>query len=586
MFLLQRHNRVSKPHSQARIDWSNPHTRGLIGAFYLGYQNRTNLVTGKPVTLEGNASFLPDGVFLPDTTIGDRITTGITSIITDKLTVIARIKPKFPTTTTDYHRIVDATDASGAITQGYRMQYNSDNDDYQFLIYNSVNTNVSLALNNSFENEIITVSGRYDGSELAIFLNGNDKQSIAASGNIQNIKPLVIGNTSVDHALPGWFGDIYDILVFNVDKTDSEIKELSENIHQIVIPENNYIFIPSTAEYLLTMQGISHAHALDNMDLTQANTLAVDESDHNNNIDNVDLIQSLNLQVDDSDVSHLIDNIDLDQTNTLVVDEANHGHSLENPDLSQANVLAVGGMDHGNLLDDVTLNVSVTLALQELLHNHSAGGVALTQQNILELQKLIHNQLMDAPGLVQSNILATDSLDHVFSLDHVTLSSAGFLNVTKLTHLFQMDNVDLGQANILTLQDMNHAHGLDGITLLAGVSLIVQKVDQPHSLDNVTLTQAQLLEVQKAVYSVLFDNPTLNQGSTLAVDGMDHNHLVDGLALTQAATLIVSDALHAHLLDNINFSSGIITTNNERVFVVKRKNRTFIVAKNRPDYFN
>jgi len=305
-----------------------------------------------------------------------------------------------------------------------------------------------------------------------------------------------------------------------------------------------------------------HGHLLDTPSLTQANTLAVDESGHNNAIDNIELTQANTLSVDESGHGHSIDSPTLTQANTLAVDESVHSNVIDNVNLIQANILTLADMVHNHQIDNITLNQSANLIVQELLHSHSVDNTALTQANILDLQKLIHNHLIDNIDLTQANILSPGSMSHSQALDNVTLSTAGVLAVQEMSHIFSMGNIELVQANILTVNQLDHTQTLDNIILSSGVSLIVQKLNQAQTIDNVSLTQSYFLTIQDAVHSVMFDSP----------------------ALTQASTLIVSDSLHAHFLDNIDFSTGITKTPDERVFIVQRKNRTFIIARNERDF--
>lgn len=78
----------------------------------------------------------------------------------------------------------------------------------------------------------------------------------------------------------------------------------------------------------LTVQDASHAHAADNLALTQIHQLAVADSNHAHAADNVALTQGHVLVVADSSHAHAVDNVALDETPATVLTVQDGLHAL------------------------------------------------------------------------------------------------------------------------------------------------------------------------------------------------------------------------------------------------------------------
>jgi len=89
----------------------------------------------------------------------------------------------------------------------------------------------------------------------------------------------------------------------------------------------------------LTVADLAHSHSLDNVAVTQANTLAPADLAH----------------------AHALDSPTLEIAGTLVVADLAHGHALDNVALTQANTLAVNDLAHGHSLDNISLAGVYTL---------------------------------------------------------------------------------------------------------------------------------------------------------------------------------------------------------------------------------
>lgn len=158
---------------------------------------------------------------------------------------------------------------------------------------------------------------------------------------------------------------------------------------------------PAAGATPLVIQDAAHAHAADNLALTQHNVLAIQDAAH----------------------GHTADNQVLTQHNILAIQDASHGHSADNLVLTQHNVLAVQDALHAHAADNVVLTAhdpsGATLVIQDALHAHAADNVVLAQHNILVIADATHGHAADNLALVQHNVLAIQDARHVHMADHI-----------------------------------------------------------------------------------------------------------------------------------------------------------------------
>lgn len=188
----------------------------------------------------------------------------------------------------------------------------------------------------------------------------------------------------------------------------------------------------------LVIDDASHAHAADNLALTQHNVLVIQDASHGHTADNVALTQHNVLAIQDATHGHTADNVVLGVG--LVIQDAAHGHVADSPTLTQHNVLAIA----------------------DALHAHAADNVALTQHNVLVIQDALHGHAADNVALTQHNVLAVQDALHAHAADNVVLTahdpSGTVLVIQDGAHAHSADNVTLAQHNILVIQDALHAH--------------------------------------------------------------------------------------------------------------------------------
>lgn len=128
----------------------------------------------------------------------------------------------------------------------------------------------------------------------------------------------------------------------------------------------------------LVLDDASHAHSVDNVSLTQANTLVVADALHAHTVDNLELTQANVVAIADALQAHLSDNVDLTQANTLSVDDAEHSHLADALELSNVVVLVVDDTVHAHLVDSVELEEDAILVVNDALHSHLVDNVSLS----------------------------------------------------------------------------------------------------------------------------------------------------------------------------------------------------------------
>jgi hypothetical protein len=112
--------------------------------------------------------------------------------------------------------------------------------------------------------------------------------------------------------------------------------------------------IPNTT--LVVADG-THAHAADNLALTQLHNLTVADGAHAHAADGVALVQQHTIAVADGAHAHAADNITLILDSTLVVQDATHAVTSDSVTLVTDTVLVVQDAAHALSSDDITLVV-------------------------------------------------------------------------------------------------------------------------------------------------------------------------------------------------------------------------------------
>jgi hypothetical protein len=237
----------------------------------------------------------------------------------------------------------------------------------------------------------------------------------------------------------------------------------------------------------------AHAHAADNLALTQVHVLAVQDAAQAQTADNLALTQAHNLTIADAVHVHAADNLVLVQVPTLIVADAVHAHTADNlvlQEQSGATNLVIADATHAHAADNLTLTQAHNLTVAEALHAHAADALTLTQA-------------------------------HTLSVADATQAQAA-------------DNLALTQVHTLVIADATHAQTAEECQVNSATQLVIADTAHAHSADALVLTQVH----------------------SLAIADAGHNQLADNLALTQIHQLAIADALHAHAADNLDLGSS------------------------------
>lgn len=140
----------------------------------------------------------------------------------------------------------------------------------------------------------------------------------------------------------------------------------------------------------LTLAEAGHAHAADNVTLTQVHALTVQDATHGHATDGVTLTQVHALTVQEAGHAHAADALTLAQVHALTVAEALHAHAADQVTVALGSVLAIADALHGHAADGVTLSQLHVLALQGAVHGHTADGLALAQVHGLSVADALH----------------------------------------------------------------------------------------------------------------------------------------------------------------------------------------------------
>jgi hypothetical protein len=270
----------------------------------------------------------------------------------------------------------------------------------------------------------------------------------------------------------------------------------------------------------------AHAHAADNLTLTQVHVLTVADATHSHAADNLALTQVHSLTIVDASQAHAADNLVLVQVPTLIVADAVHGHTADNVVLEEQS----GATD---------------LVIADATHAHAADNVALTQAHNLAVADAAHSHVADATVLTQAHNLAIADATHAHAADNLALTQLHQLVIQDATQAQTADECQVNSATQLVIQDAGHSHAADALVLTQVHNLTVADALHGHTADGLNLTQLHELVIADAVQAQAVDN--LNLGSSneidLFIDAARHQHTAGNLKLY--TNLTPPPAVHA-----------------------------------------
>lgn len=249
---------------------------------------------------------------------------------------------------------------------------------------------------------------------------------------------------------------------------------------------------------------------LDNVALTQANTLAVNDALSSSTLDNVALTQANTLAgVGDMLSGSTVDNTVLTTDTPLIVADLLSSSTVENTDLTQANTLAVADSLSSSTVENIVLETEVVLTVADSLSSSTVDNVALTQANTIAVADLLSSTTIDEPTLTTDTPLVVQDATSSTTLEAPTLTQANVLAVADALSSSTVDNIALVQANTIAVADLLSDTTVDNTELGTELSLIIADMLSSTTVDNVALTQANVLTIQDMISSSSLANVKL-----------------------------------------------------------------------------
>lgn len=310
----------------------------------------------------------------------------------------------------------------------YLQSASSTNADYNWGIYESFSSNrwflqASDGTNSASIDSGVTVVGGQMYAIAVSFGNGLGRICVDGTaygeGSITGLSGSQIGNNRGLACGGQWgsdstnFGRVGLAALWNgYVASRAELESLANNPWQIFRKRTRRIWIAPAAggATSLIIADAAHAHAADNITLTQEHILALQDAAHAHTADNVALTQTHILTLQDAAHAHTTDNVTLSAEGMLAVANALHAHTADNVALTQEHILAIADALHAHVVDNVELALGgVSLLVQEALHAHGADNVTLSQLHVLMVADALHAQLADSLvlALPGSNITIT-----------------------------------------------------------------------------------------------------------------------------------------------------------------------------------
>ena len=241
--------RTSQPQGPARIDWSNPITKGLVSSFLPGVADR-DLVSGGGFTYEGGDKSISITRYGPSAnTLPARINTGAAPKFLEDLSFLwLGSLNAFPGINGQvFNQRTSFTDGGLSVSFGF-----SGSSSIVFSAKGATNGTLSIshAAVGYSPGQSRPIVGRVAGTTQELFIGG------VLLGSRVNTIPMV------NQAIPIYFGALSTggnqlnalhtcLHVFNRALSDSEVKSLTDNPWQVFAPDNKSLWVPAAVSVSL-----------------------------------------------------------------------------------------------------------------------------------------------------------------------------------------------------------------------------------------------------------------------------------------------------------------------------------------------
>jgi len=221
-----------KPVGMVKIDWMHS-LADRIQFCSLFAPQRTDLVTDDVLLRNLNGTF-PANYYQQTAVNNTYISGGKVILFEDEMTWVGRLVPEYATASTPGKTIMLLETATDEVCMFW---YNAASDDYKALmkIAGSDKT-VELTVNDSFENQDITLALRYNGSVLSMWKDGVEvAQNLGLSGNILNPTQVLSHGANRTGTNP-YAGKLFHSYLWNRALSDRETVDVYKDPYQFLIP--------------------------------------------------------------------------------------------------------------------------------------------------------------------------------------------------------------------------------------------------------------------------------------------------------------------------------------------------------------
>ena len=443
-----------KPVGPLEIDWSNPITQGLIGAYvfnrHTGYQD---LVSKQHLSVFGSTSLKPVG-FDRRQNFGVSCSDDQSSYMTGDSSVYrARITDKL-TAFID----IDYRDATSGGTNGFLFgDVQLTGTDYNWGIYIDGSANYNVFLKNgsgTSKNTPDVASGavnggdfitdtlclRYDSTNLDFLRNGSQAATTTQSGNVQsNALNLSFDrwNSANDEEVN------YRIaLIFARALSDHEIKALHDNPYQILKPAIPFYYFTGAAAGGTTINasleslslitnaaninaGYDISAALESLLLTESAATVNAGTDISASLESLTLTENQATVALDVTISAALESLSISEFAATVSSGTNISASLEFLAITEQAATVNTGTDISASLESiqvtengatVSLGTVISAATESLNVTANAAGVSLDIAIAASIQNLLLTELQAQVGI---------STDISANLESLTITESG-----------------------------------------------------------------------------------------------------------------------------------------------------------------
>jgi len=249
---------TSKPVERVDIDLSHPLARGLINLALPGINNdpaSNNLATlgsdfslvstyhGLAADCTALGTIEEPGMFFP---------ASVASSLANELTLHFVFIPNFSSSTTNTGAIANTLlDTTSGNTEGFRV-FNVSSTQWRFRLFTSSATNLDVNKQSFSSGDLVTLTCRYDGSNMQIYQDGEYVGGTSKTGSIDPVIDGVNWFDVITNSLTGRENDeVADAKVlfggmWNRALSGEEIARLNSNPYAFLKPANDYLIPIST----------------------------------------------------------------------------------------------------------------------------------------------------------------------------------------------------------------------------------------------------------------------------------------------------------------------------------------------------